>query len=164
MCINTWKRYKEKGSSLFTLVYSGTSWQETMSTNWNTGGSVWTLGSVFYFRGGWALAQAAQRGCGVSVFRDNQKLSGHSSGQLALGVPAWAEGLDKMTFRATFQPQLFCSSAIRPFIRDVSNLDSSLPLWFQVRKLDVPDENKLLSRQDFEVHYFRASYKVLYML
>lgn len=41
------------------------------------------------------------------VFRDNQKLFGHSSGQVALGVPALAESLDKMTFRATFQHQLF---------------------------------------------------------
>jgi len=39
-------------------------------------------------RGDQALAWVAQGGCGVSIFGDTQKLSGHGPGQAAVGVPA----------------------------------------------------------------------------
>jgi len=58
----------------------------------------------------WALAQVAQRGYGVSSFRDIQKLSGHGPGQPDVGGPAWAGKLDQMTSRGSFQYQLFCDS------------------------------------------------------
>ena len=38
--------------------------------------------------GGWALAQVAQRGCGVYILGDTQKLPGCDPGQPALGGPA----------------------------------------------------------------------------
>ena len=42
-----------------------------------------------------------------------QKLSGHGPGQPALGRggPAWAEGLDQVASRGSFQPQPLCDSA-----------------------------------------------------
>lgn len=48
------------------------------------------VGNNFYFQDNQALTQVAQRGCEVSLFGDIQKLSRHSSGQLALGGPASA--------------------------------------------------------------------------
>ena len=39
--------------------------QKAVSTNWNTGGSIWTS-VLLYCLGGGLLAQAAQWGCGVS--------------------------------------------------------------------------------------------------
>ena len=53
----------------------------------------------FHRAGDIALAQVAQRGCGVSHLGDTQKPSGHGPGQPALGGPAWAGGLDLMTSR-----------------------------------------------------------------
>lgn len=38
---------------------------------------------------------AVRRGCGVSIFVDIQKSSGHVPGQWGLGAPASAGGLDK---------------------------------------------------------------------
>jgi len=35
--------------------------------NWNTGGSIWTLGNNFYCESDWALKQVAQRGCRVFI-------------------------------------------------------------------------------------------------
>lgn len=47
-------------------------------------------------------------GYGVPHPGDIQKPPGHSLGQLALCVPAWAEKLDQMNSRGPFQPQPFC--------------------------------------------------------
>ena len=41
--------------------------------------------TLFHCEGGRVLAQVAQIGCGVSIFRDIQKLSGRGPGQPALG-------------------------------------------------------------------------------
>jgi len=63
--------------------------------------------TVLNCEGQGALAQVAQGGCGVSVVGDTQKLPRHSPGQLALGLPVCTGGLDQMTSRSPFQPQLF---------------------------------------------------------
>ncbi|KAK4818675.1 hypothetical protein QYF61_017420 [Mycteria americana] len=42
-------------------------------------------GRLFHYEGDRALAQVAQRCCGVSILGDIQKLSGHGPGQLAAG-------------------------------------------------------------------------------
>lgn len=45
--------------------------------------------TLFHYEGDRALAQVAQRDCGVSIIGYIQKKpSGHSPGQAALGVPA----------------------------------------------------------------------------
>lgn len=54
-----------------------------IGTNWNRRGFFWTSGST-------------QRGGGFSFLGNTQKTPGHGPGQLALGVPAWAGGLDRM--------------------------------------------------------------------
>ena len=83
-----------------------------MGTNWNTGGSLTEQQETpFYCEGDRALAQG---GCGVSIFRAIQKPSEHGLGQPALGGPAWAGALDKMTSRGAFQPQSFCDSVKNP--------------------------------------------------
>ena len=43
--------------------------------------------TFFYCEGGQALEQVAQRGCGVSILGEVQKLTGRSPGQMALGAP-----------------------------------------------------------------------------
>jgi len=59
-----------------------------------------------------ALAQAAQRGCGVSFSGDIPDLPGCGAVQPALGDPASAGGLDWVTHRGPCQPLLFCDSVI----------------------------------------------------
>ena len=49
---------------------------------------------LHHCEGDWALAQAAQRGCGVSFSGDIQNPPGHNPVQPALGDPALAVGLD----------------------------------------------------------------------
>ena len=49
---------------------------------------------ILYCEGNQAPEQVAQRGYGVSILGDIQKLSGHNPGQRALGEPACTEGLD----------------------------------------------------------------------
>lgn len=40
----------------------------SMRKHWNTGGSIWTTGNIFFHcEGEWALEQHAQRGCGFSM-------------------------------------------------------------------------------------------------
>ena len=53
----------------------------------------------FSCKGDQALAQVAQRDCAVSHFGDIQKPSGHGTGQVATGGPAWGGVLDQMTSR-----------------------------------------------------------------
>lgn len=43
----------------------------------------------------------------VSIHEDIQNATGQNPGQAAVADPAWAERLDKVTFRGTFQPQPF---------------------------------------------------------
>ena len=56
---------------------------EALGMSWNVECSVWTLENTLYCAGDRVLAQATQRGCGVS-FRDVQNLAG----QAAVGGPA----------------------------------------------------------------------------
>ena len=58
--------------------------------------------TLFHCEGDQALAQVAQRACGVSILEDIQKPSADGPGQLALGGPAWAAGLDQMASRGPF--------------------------------------------------------------
>lgn len=53
--------------------------QEATGTNQNT--------KSVYCEGDWALAQNAQRGCGMSFPGDIQTLSGHNPSRYALGGP-----------------------------------------------------------------------------
>ncbi len=53
--------------------------------------------------------EVAQRGGGVSILGDSQAPPTHP-GQPAPGGPAWAGGLDQMTFKGPFQHQLFYDS------------------------------------------------------
>ena len=109
MYTNTWKegaKRMEPGSFQWCPVTG----QEAMGTHRHTGDSLWTL---FYCEHHWALAQVAQRGCGVSLLGDIQKPSGHGPGQLALGGPAWAGVLlDQMTSRGPSQPPPLCNRAV----------------------------------------------------
>lgn len=57
-----------------------------------------------------ALAQAAQRVCGVSLLGDVQKLPRHGLGQPALDVSACAELLEQMTSKGPLQSQPLCDS------------------------------------------------------
>jgi len=60
--------------------------------------------------GAGALAQVSQRGYGVSLLGDFQKLPGHGPGRAALRVPAGAgAGVDKP--RGAFPLQPVCDSA-----------------------------------------------------
>jgi len=77
---------KEEGTRLFSVVPSDstrgngaqTETQEVPSEHEET---------LFYCEGHRALAQVAQRGCGVSHLGDVQKPSGHGPGQSALDGP-----------------------------------------------------------------------------
>lgn len=44
----------------------------------------------------------------VAILGGTKKLPGPNCGQCALGSPAWAQGLEKMTSRVPVQPQPFC--------------------------------------------------------
>ena len=70
-----------------------------------------------------ALAQAAQRGCGVSFSGHIQDPPEHGPLEPALGDPALARGLDWMIPRGPFQPLPFCD-----FIGDISFTAYSLHL------------------------------------
>ena len=59
-----------------------------------------------------ALEQAAQGGCGVSFSGDTQDQPGQGPVQPALGDPASAGGLDRVTHRGPFQPRPLCDSVI----------------------------------------------------
>ena len=72
-----------------------------------------------------ALAQAAQRGCGVSFSGDIPALPGCGVVQPALGDPASAGGLDWVTHRGPFQPLTFCDSVTLPKVGA-----PLLELWF----------------------------------
>ena len=77
-----------------------------------------TRKTLCYCEGDPALAQVAQRGCGVSLLQHTQKPSRQDSGQLTLGGPAWAWRLDQMPTRHPFQPWLCYDSVICMYIVD----------------------------------------------
>lgn len=54
--------------------------------------------------------KVVQRGYGISILGDTQKLSGHNCGQLALKALLEQGLLDKMNPKGPFQPQPFCDS------------------------------------------------------
>jgi len=60
-----------------------------------------------------ALAQATQGGCGVSFSGDIPDLPGQGPVQPAVGDPALAGELDRMTHRGPFQLRPFCDSVCR---------------------------------------------------
>lgn len=64
----------------------------------------------FYCEGDWTMAQAAQKGCGVWIFEEIKRMPSCDSGQLALGIPVWAGGLDQMTSTDPFHHHSFCDS------------------------------------------------------
>ena len=86
--LNTWREGAKKTEPA-SLQWCPVTGQEAMGTNWNTGGSAWTSGNTFACAGDQALAQVAQRGCGISILGDIQEPSGHGYGQVALGGPTW---------------------------------------------------------------------------
>ncbi|KAK4831197.1 hypothetical protein QYF61_015929 [Mycteria americana] len=55
--------------------------------------------NIFHHEGGQALAQVAQRGCGISILGDIQSPAGHGPEQPAVADPALDRGLDQMTSR-----------------------------------------------------------------
>jgi len=67
---------------------------------------------LLHSEGDGALAQAAQRGCGVSFSGDIQDPTGRGPVQPAVGDPASAGGLDWVTHRGPFQPLPLCDSVI----------------------------------------------------
>ena len=92
---------KEDRARLLSVVPSDST--RAMCPNWNTGGE--HQETLFHYEDDQALEQVAQGCCGVSILRDVQKPSGPKPGQLALGGPTWAVGLDRMTSAGYFQPQ-----------------------------------------------------------
>lgn len=87
--MSTWREVLKKtepGSSQWCLVAE----QETMGSNWNTGGSVWMSGNTFSCEGEWSLAKVTQNGSGFSYFGGIQKLFGHDPGHPFLSGTAWA--------------------------------------------------------------------------
>lgn len=69
------------------------------------------LEALFHYKGGRALAQVIQGGCGVSICGDIQKLSVVLDYRLYMALHGWG-GLDKIVSRHLFQPQPFCISVI----------------------------------------------------
>ena len=74
--------------------------QEATGANWNTG--------LCGFLSGQTRAQVAQRGCGVSIIEGIQNTTGQGPKQSALFDPAFTRGVDKISYRNSFQSQLFC--------------------------------------------------------
>lgn len=81
--------------------------EAVVGTNWNTGGSLCTPGNYFFYCKYWALAQVAQRVCGVFWHGDLQKPPGYGPGQPALGGSSWWTICPS---KVTFQLQPFCES------------------------------------------------------
>lgn len=52
--------------------------EEPKGSNWNIGGSFWTLGKASYCDSDWS--QVVQGGCGVSILAYVQKSPGHAPG------------------------------------------------------------------------------------
>lgn len=127
-------RCKEDGASLFSVVPNNKTRsnglhleQEFPSEHEET---------LFLFAGGWALAQGAQRTCGVSLPEDIKKLSSHRPGQLSVGDPVWTVGLDWRTSRSSFQPQPFCGSEWVLYL--FSRLSSAVnPVADQIKAVSV---------------------------
>lgn len=106
--ISIWREGAEKAEPGSFHWCPVTRWEAT-GTNWNTGGSLRTWGNFFLW--GWlSPGTGCPKRFRVSLLGDTQNPSGHGPGQLTLGVPLWAEGLDKVTYRGPFQPTIlwFC--------------------------------------------------------
>jgi len=99
--VSTWKEGIKKVESLFLVV--SLPGLEGTDRNRNTRSCVWTSGSILLCE--WAVAQVAQKGCGVFLLEDLQKRPWHDPEQPTLGMPACAVGLDQMSSRGSFQPQ-----------------------------------------------------------
>ena len=87
--------------------------QGAMGTNWITGSSVWTWGRTSSLWG-W---RSTGTGCpgklwNLLLWRYSRPTWTRSSVRPAVGDPASARGLDKMTHWGPFQPQPFCDSVI----------------------------------------------------
>lgn len=74
--LNGYKYLKEGWKKGSWALSSGV--QEAGRTKWNTGGSVWLSHDC---EGDWGLEQVSVRGCGGSIPKDTQNLSGHGPGQ-----------------------------------------------------------------------------------
>ena len=113
---SVWRHFCPVSYSTSVRLLTSPPKRPSQTSGWSTGGWAdgqvdWKLAKGLGPEGGEddrALAQVAQRGCGVSISVGIQKPSGHGRGQPVLGGPAWAGGLDKMISRGRFQLQPFC--------------------------------------------------------
>lgn len=64
------------------------------------------------------LEQVVQRGCGISVFGDNQKASG-----VVLEIPLQLSLLDRMNSRGPCQTQLFCDCVVENLEKSVQDVE-----------------------------------------
>lgn len=81
--------------------------QEAMGTNWNSGGSLWTPGSISVLCQCWA--QFPQKGCGIflEIFQSSLDMA---LGTL-LGVSLLEQGLEQMDPQCSCQHQPICDSS-----------------------------------------------------
>lgn len=112
MYINSGKDHAKK-QALFSSAVPG---PEAMGTNRNTAASFQISGNNFIFiLRQWLSTEKGFPG-GLWSFHPFwwifKSYLIHDPGLLALGGPAWVGGLDKMSSRGSFQPQLFCDGAI----------------------------------------------------
>ena len=101
MCVNIWKEGVKKMESSF-FQWCSVAGQETVGTNWNTGGSLWTLGNAIVLCGWWSTG----KNCGVfslEVFKCSLDM---------VLITLTGQGLDKMTWRCFFSSQQFLDSEI----------------------------------------------------
>jgi len=105
MYINSWRA--EDRARLFLVVAQGQDQRQQAQTETQQAPSKHQE-TLLQSEGDWALAWVAQRGGGVSILGDIQKLPGDGPGQWAVAGPAWAEGMDKMPSRGPFETHPLC--------------------------------------------------------
>ena len=148
MSVNTWRKSTKRVES-DSFQWRRLTGQEAVNTDWDTGGSIWTLQNTSCIVRVTEQWHRLPRNTVESLSFKN--MPGHGPGQPALGSPAWAEGVDKIWTQRSFTTSVILSFSFRQHSMqtwDNSQTKEMEAVWLERRAIKERRRMQVKSRPD----------------